>query len=351
MGGETDQWAPTLYHGMNRIETPHYPGYHFMTDMTGHAIEWMKFEKSLTPDKPFFMYFAPGAVHAPHQSVAYGKRIKIYPLAQAASPPPSNFTDAFDTIFDSTIHYDATFYRHLDRVVQNEPWLQRDRAMIDQLKTIGIEKGRPFNPDKATLAILDGAAREAHALLAQRYEAGFPVINPGIRWFPAAMAEMVKATQSGYGDPNAYPVDVRGVTYTLGFTGIKRIGTAQFYLMANKDKDGNAFDGGSTYRLTVPPNAPIRQYWSATVYDRETHALVKNMPRASIASIGPALAKSADGSVDVYFGPKAPEGKNANWVPTDPAGKFALLFRLYGPEKPLFDHSWKLPDVEKVTAQ
>ena len=190
---------------MNRIETPHYPGYHFMTDMTGHAIEWMKFEKSLTPDKPFFMYFAPGAVHAPHQSVAYGKRIKIYPLAQAASPPPSNFTDAFDTIFDSTIHYDATFYRHLDRVVQNEPWLQRDRAMIDQLKTIGIEKGRPFNPDKATLAILDGAAREAHALLAQRYEAGFPVINPGIRWFPAAMAEMVKATQSGYGDPMPTP--------------------------------------------------------------------------------------------------------------------------------------------------
>src|SRR5262249_55021484 len=139
------------------------------------------------------------------KSVAYGKRIKIYPLAQAASPPPSNFTAAFDTIFDSTIHYDATFYGPLDRVVQNEPWLQRDRAMIDQLKTIGIEKGRPFNPDKATLAILDGAAREAHALLAQRYEAGFPVINPGIRWFPAAMAEMVKATQSGYGGPMPTP--------------------------------------------------------------------------------------------------------------------------------------------------
>jgi len=165
------------------------------------------------------------------------------------------------------------------------------------------------------------------------------------------MAEMVKAAQSGYADPNAYPVDVRGVTYTLGFTGIKRIGTAQFYLMANKDKDGNFFDGGSTYRLTVPPNAPVRQYWSATVYDRETHALVKSMPRASVASISPGLAKNADGSVDLYFSPKAPEGKDANWVPTDPAGKFELLFRLYGPEKPLFDHSWKLPDVEKVSAR
>ena len=65
-GGETDQWNPTLYDGMARIPTPHHPGYNFMTDMTDQAISWMKFQKSLTPDKPFFMYFAPGATHAPH---------------------------------------------------------------------------------------------------------------------------------------------------------------------------------------------------------------------------------------------------------------------------------------------
>jgi arylsulfatase len=66
MGGETDQWAPSLYDGLTRVETPHYPSYNFMTDMTEKAIAWMKFQKALTPDKPFFMYFAPGAVHAPH---------------------------------------------------------------------------------------------------------------------------------------------------------------------------------------------------------------------------------------------------------------------------------------------
>jgi arylsulfatase A-like enzyme len=65
-GGETDQWAPTIYDGMARVPTPHYPGYNFMTDMTDQAIAWMKFQKALTPDKPFFMYFAPGATHAPH---------------------------------------------------------------------------------------------------------------------------------------------------------------------------------------------------------------------------------------------------------------------------------------------
>jgi arylsulfatase A-like enzyme len=66
IGGETDQWAPSLYEGLTRVVAPHYPGYNFMTDMTNHAIAWMKFQKSLTPDKPFFMYFAPGATHAPH---------------------------------------------------------------------------------------------------------------------------------------------------------------------------------------------------------------------------------------------------------------------------------------------
>jgi arylsulfatase A-like enzyme len=65
-GGETDQWNPTLYDGMTRIATPQYQGYNFMTDMTDQAIGWMKFQKSLTPDKPFFIYFAPGATHAPH---------------------------------------------------------------------------------------------------------------------------------------------------------------------------------------------------------------------------------------------------------------------------------------------
>ena len=65
-GGETDQWNPTLYDGMTRIPTPHHEGYNFMTDMTDQAISWMKFQKALTPDKPFFMYFAPGATHAPH---------------------------------------------------------------------------------------------------------------------------------------------------------------------------------------------------------------------------------------------------------------------------------------------
>jgi hypothetical protein len=282
------------------------------------------------------------------KSVAYGKRVKVYPLSQAANPPATTFTDAMDVVFDSTIRYDASFFENLNRVVQSEPWLQRDRAMIDQLQSIGIEQGKPFNPDARTRDILNTAIRETHALLEQTYELGFPPYWVGSQWGSPAYPALVRAMQSGYADSYAYPVDARGMTYSFAFTGIKRLGTAQFYLMTINDRDGHAFDGGKSYRLTVPPNAPVKQYWSATAYDRETHALIRDMPRASRSSQVADLRKNADGSVDIYFGPEPPAGKESNWVPTDPSGKFEVMFRFYGPEKELFDKTWRLPDIENV---
>jgi hypothetical protein len=118
--------------------------------------------------------------------------------------------------------------------------------------------------------------------------------------------------------------------------------------MTFNDKDDHNLDGGSTYRLNVPANSPVSQYWSATVYDCDTHALIRNMPWPSRSSQTPGLQRNGDGAVDIYFGPKAPAGKESNWVPTSPDGKFEVLFRFYGPEKPLFDKTWKLPDIEKI---
>jgi hypothetical protein len=118
--------------------------------------------------------------------------------------------------------------------------------------------------------------------------------------------------------------------------------------MAMKDKDGRALDGARNYRLNVPANAPVKQYWSATVYDRATHALIRDVSRPSRSSQSQGLQRDSDASVSVYFGPKAPAGKETNWVPTNADGKFEVLFRFYGPEKPLFDKTWKLPDIEEL---
>jgi len=279
-------------------------------------------------------------------AVAYGKRLKIYPLKQAAHPPPTQFKDVADVVFDSTIPFDLRFFQTLDRVVQREPWLQRDRAMIDQLRSVGIEKTRPFQPDARMQGLLNAGVAEAHAWLEEMYSPGFPPFYPGSHWGPPAVPAFVEAAQTGYANPDSYPVDVRGLTYTIGFTGIKRLGTAQFYLLANRDRADAELDGARTYRLRLPAGVPVKRYWSVTVYDRATHALIRNLPYSSRAS--QTATANADGTVDVFFGPKAPTGKEANWVPTSPSGKFELLFRAYGPEKAFFEKTWRLPDVERI---
>ena len=282
-------------------------------------------------------------------AIAYGKRMKVYPLAQAANPPATVFIDVKDVDFDSTIRYDASFFEHLDRIVQEEPWIDRDRMMIDSLRSLGIEKGKPFNPSDAMKALMTSAAKEGGVWLETKYDAGLPpFFSPTSRWTYPAPPEVIKAYADGFADMNAYPLDGRGLCYSYAYIGIKRLGAGQFYTISIRDKDGEAFDGGKTYRLNVPANVPVDQYWSVTAYDRQTHALIKNMPRASRSSQIPELQKNADGSVDIWLGPVAPAGKEANWLPTDPARKFELMARFYAPRKEFFEKKWVLPDIEKV---
>ena len=135
------------------------------------------------------------------KAVAYGKRLKVYPLAQAANPPPTKFTDATGVVFDSTIPYDLRYFQSLDRIIQTEPWLERDKAMIDSLRSIGIEKGKAFNPDEKAKATFDEAAHEAHDWLDHLYETALPRYFDQAHWAVPALPEVVEANSTGYADP------------------------------------------------------------------------------------------------------------------------------------------------------
>ncbi len=175
-----------------------------------------------------------------------------------------------------------------------------------------------------------------------------PPFNEGKHWALPASPEFAKGIQSDYADPDSYPTDARGLTYFFAFFSAKHIGAGQYYLMTMKDNQGKLLDGTQTYRLNVPANAPVKLYWSAVAYDGDTHALIRDTQWSSRSSQTAGLQKNPDGSVDIFFAPKAPAGKQSNWIPTSGKGKFEVLFRFYGPEKPLFDKTWVLPDIENI---
>ena len=281
------------------------------------------------------------------KAIAYSKRVKVYPLAAADDPPPTTFVDASDVVFDSTIQYDVRFFESLNQIVQAEPWLERDRAMIDPLKTIGIERGKPFSPDTTMRQILNGAIREAKALFEARYGV-LPPYYEGGHWFFPATEEMHQNILSSWHTPDSYPIDDRGLTYTFAFFSAKHLGQAQYYLMAIHDRDGQPLDGMASYRVRVPANVPATQYWSMTIYDRDTHAFIRNARWVGRSSQTRGLQLNTDGSADIFFGPTAPPSGESNWIPTNPDGRFEVLARFYGPQKPLFDKTWRLADIEKA---
>jgi len=281
------------------------------------------------------------------RAAAYGKRVRLYPLAEATKPAETAFVDMSDVVFDATIPYDVRFFQSLDRVVQQEPWLTRDRVMIDVLKSLGIEKGKPFAADADRQALLKEAALEAKAWMDQRFESQFsPSFYEGTHWALPVSPDVVHGQSDGYARQDDYPIFARGVTYAMAFVGVKRLGTAQYFLMSIKDHAGRDLEGARNYRLTIPAHVPVSQFWSVAVYDRKTHGLIRNLPVSSHSSQESALQKNPDGSVNIYFGPKALAGKEPNWIPTDASGRFEVLMRFYGPDKALFEKTWKLSDMQ-----
>jgi hypothetical protein len=281
------------------------------------------------------------------KAVTYSKRMQLYPLSKAHNPPQTIYVDASDVIFDSKIPYDLRFFESLDRMVQAEPWLERDKAMIDPLKTIGIERGRSFTPDAKRKLVLNRAIQEAKAYL-ESYYGALPPYYEGGHWFFPISEEMAQNVKSFWHKQDSYPTDNRGLAYTFAFFSGMHIGESQYYLMSIADKDGQALKGSAFYRVRVPAKTPVTQYWSMTVYDRETHAFIPHAKWVGRSSQTPGLEWNGDGSVDIHFGPKPPNGKESNWVPTNAGGRFEVLARFYGPQKPLFDRTWRLPDIDKV---
>jgi hypothetical protein len=161
-----------------------------------------------------------------------------------------------DGVFDGTIPYDLRFFQSLDRIVQVEPWQTRDKVMIDVLKSIGIEKGKAFTPSPRLQETLQAAAREARASFNARFETAFPPFYPGEQWVGVAPPEIMETMGTFYEKSEMYAVDARALVFYYAFSSAKHLGAGQFYLWSMRDRNARFLDGGSTYRLIVPPMRP-----------------------------------------------------------------------------------------------
>ena len=275
------------------------------------------------------------------------KQVKIYPLSKASNPPEPRFIDMTDKLYNAVVPYDDSFYDSLARVINEEPVNPRDLQMLGMLLPLGIEKGKEFKPDAATRTQLKAAATEAHAWLINGITTTFERYYPDGKWVIPTSPIAVK-TEFLWEVPNYFDVDARGITLASFFGPVAKLGAGSFYLSTYHDKSGAPLLGGNSYSLHVPANVPASEFWAVTVYDLETEAFFLNSTHLTVDSLDKSVRKNADGSVDIYVGPKAPVGKEANWIYTPPGKKWYPWFRFYGPQKGIFDKSWKLPDIERA---
>jgi hypothetical protein len=242
------------------------------------------------------------------------------------------------------------YWERLDDVIQREPVAPRDVFFHAMLRPLGLEKGKPFKPDVRQTTILTEAALVGEAM-AKANSADRRFADVKYR----SDAQWDFALQLDADHPGAFwnLLDERASWFyeAVGAgpsMAPKRPGLSSAYLGTYKDKAGQWLDGGKSYRLRVPPHPPIKLFWSVTVYDVDTRALILNEQKIADRSSRMDLRKNEDGSVDIHCGPKAPDGFEKNWIPTVPGRNWFAYFRFYQPTETYFDRSWPLPDFEQV---
>jgi hypothetical protein len=290
------------------------------------------------------------------------------PLGAAPAVPEGRFVELSGAAFNTIYPNDFGYWELVNELVQQEPPGSGDPELLGLLAAVGIVHGKPFKPDARMRKILEDAVVVGNATartvtFAPRPEEGF-AFYPNSQWCSALFVGgyqfldpppqitadgVVPSPSDGARKLNSRTNFLYMATGITPAMCMRLTGIGSQYLFAMRDSEGNYFDGGRNYRLTLPPDIPQSRFWSVLLYDRQTRSMLQTgQPKPDLGSQSGTVETNPDGSTDLYFGPSAPDGKTNNWLQTVPGKGWWTILRLYNPEASFFDKSWRPSEIEPI---
>ena len=281
--------------------------------------------------------------------------LKIYPLSKVKAQPKMEYISASGKAFNTIHANNYEFYHELNSVIQNEPISFIDPELRGQAAAIGIIKGQPFAPDARLEKILKEAVKVGNATaraigLSPRDKNAY--LYEGKQWYTGFVGKDYRWLDGdGHRGRN---MDARTLffytaTVNTPAMALEIPGVGSNYAFGTRDSAGEILNGAKNYKLNMPANVPAKDFWSIVVYDPQTRSMLQtDQDYPNKNSQKDKMVYNKDGSIDLYFGPTCPKGKEANWIQTVSEKSWFVLFRTYGPLKPWFEKTWQLNDFELI---